>query len=269
MQFAVGSGIAQLQVGDLVKMSAQQAQPSALIEPHYSVEGLITEVDSGARAVTVELPWQPVNLEDDLWQIQMLGNLVTYQRCMRGLAAVAQQVTPMQAHSLSTASSGVDTGSSCSQAAFMAASPAGARDDSDADLAAPNSMLQPSGNTLLRLIVSSWNLWQNGNSNSPQLSSSSSLDASETMCSVSGGELAAFKEQLLAALKAAGEAPADASAVQHGASDALKGFLSADALNEAQAAAVKAAITQRLTLIWGPPGTGKVWIGTCAGIVEF
>ncbi|WIA09977.1 hypothetical protein OEZ85_010189 [Tetradesmus obliquus] len=150
------------------------------------------------EGVVVELPWQPVGLTDQPWQLHCLGNLTTYKRCLEGLAALA-------------------AGGSTYAAAVGAAS------------AAPDRVLQ-------HIITASWQ-WQQ-----------------DRGC-MSVGE--ADADALVQQLKASGEQAVGQDVVQCGVSDAQLQAVSGGALNAAQEAAVKAAAEQRLTLIWGPPGTGK------------
>lgn len=207
--FSVGGAASQLQVGDLVRLASQAADATQLRDSRFSVEGIVVQLDRGSsmEGVVVELPWQPVGLTDQLWQLHCLGNLTTYKRCLEGLAALA-------------------AGGSTYAAAVGAAS------------AAPDRALQ-------HIITASWQ-WQQ-----------------DRGC-MSVGE--ADADALVQQLKASGEQAVGQDVVQCGVSDAQLQAVSGGALNAAQEAAVKAAAEQRLTLIWGPPGTGKVGRGSLTAV---
>lgn len=222
----------QLLVGDLVRLAPQQAPLELLSTPCCYIQGRVAEADN--LGITISLPWTPVDLRNKMWQIGKLGNVVTFERCMTGLECMA--------------SSWVSAGAALQVPSAIAAAAAAAAPGTTSKLPGPGD------NVLQHIIISSW--YKQQQQQQPG-DATHQVQTMHPICSNAGSSAsstASSSDQsgdVLTVLRAAGKEPVMASGADYWS-------MESDALNQAQQAAAVAAVTQRLTLIWGPPGTGKV-----------
>jgi hypothetical protein len=235
------------QPGTLIRLAAQPASVTILAanDPSVCIEGRV--IQSTDMYITVELPWEPTKLYDRMWTALEVGSIVTYERCMAGLSSLVQQLL-----------SDLDPSTLCSTdiAGANAVSHAGNGNNGRGNAISSSSSSSSSsggcgsaglgGKTvLLHLLVGSWVLEQQDARLKEDGSSSASATGS------SGREL------LRQRLRCAGT-----EHVRQGVSEEVLSRVARGSLNSTQAAAVRAATAQRLFLLWGPPGTGKV-CGLC------